>query len=338
MGTRRQPADPARAITHRKLIARTARVWKKINRSLVSSLKEIVQDWLKKILRKAEGEIATGYISEIPDLPKKFTETLKNSLRQALAQGYWLNHIYVQEIRAQSQGKTYHGTITLSDLPDDEDLKEILQGFIRGENSGWNKVIPKDAVNFLDSYVPKLAGNFSVGVLDRTREILRNSMLEGTTLQERMKALRESSDALSRLTSQRIEAIARTEITRADTLGRLTSMKQNDDVIGVEFSAILDDRTTEICSERDGLMMRLDDPRLPENTPPLHVQCRSILAPVTIYDAPDGLLTSHEFEEVVSGMQRPEDIEEVEKILNPETEPETKELTKKRNSTKLCRI
>ena len=118
------------------------------------------------------------------------------------------------------------------------------------------------------------------------------------------------------MSDRRIESIARTEITRADTLGRLTSMKANDDVIGVEFSAIMDDRTTEICSSRHGLVMRLDDPRLPENTPPLHVNCRSLLISLTVYDYPDGLLTSHEFDEVGAGTQRPEDIDEVAKILN----------------------
>ena len=49
---------------------------------------------------------------------------------------------------------------------------------------------------------------------------------------------------------QRIEAIARTEVTRADSMGRLISMKANDDVIGVEFSAVMDDRTTDMCVGR----------------------------------------------------------------------------------------
>lgn len=61
--------------------------------------------------------------------------------------------------------------------------------------------------------------------------------------------------------------------------------------------------------------MRLDDDRIPFNTPPLHCRCRSMLISLTIYDYPDGLLTSHEFEEVSSGEQRPEDIEEVKKII-----------------------
>ena len=233
-----------------------------------------------------------------------------------MAQGYWLNHLYVQELKAAYLGRKYHGKVTLSEIPEDERIKELLRDFIELDASGeWYEIIPMESVNWLNDYVPKLAGIFSASVLEKTREVIQKSMLEGSTLQERMKALRESSEELARMTNQRIEAIARTEITRADSIGRLIQMKSNDNVIGVEFSVVMGDRTTEMCIERNGLMMRLDDPRLPENTPPLHVNCRSLLISLTIYDFPDGVLTSHEFDEVPTGNQRPEDIETVRALL-----------------------
>ena len=234
-----------------------------------------------------------------------------------MAQGYWLNHLYVQEIKSAYQGRKYRGKVKLSDLPEDEQIKELLRGFIELNASGeWYEIIPIEAVNWLNDYVPKLAGILNTAVLERTREVIQDSLIEGSTLQERMKALRESSEELSRMTNQRIEAIARTEITRADSMGRLISMKANDDVIGMEFSAVMDDRTTEMCIERNGLIMRIDDPRIPENTPPLHCNCRSLLISLTIYDYPDGVLTSHEFDEVPAGIQRPEDINEIAELLN----------------------
>ena len=176
-------------------------------------------------------------------------------------------------------------------------------------------MIPQAAIDWLEDYTPTLAANLSNSVLEGVREVMRDSLQSGSTLQERMKALRESASELSRMAESRIESIARTEITRADTLGRLSSMKSNEDVIGVEFNAVMDDRTTEICQSRHGLIMRLDDPRLPENTPPCHVRCRSMLLACTVYEYPDGLLTSHEFDEVPVGTQRPEDIVKVMKIL-----------------------
>ena len=222
----------------------------------------------------------------------------------------------MREIEAVYQGRKYRGRKTLADTPTDDELRHILEDFMTVEASEeWYAVIPQAAIDWLKEYVPSLAGNLREAVLEKMREVISSSLQEGLTLQERMKALRDSASELSVMTNERIEAIARTEITRADTLGRLTEMKSNEDVIGVEFSAVMDDRTTEICSSRHGLVMRLDDPRLPENTPPCHVNCRSLLISLTVYDYPDGLLTSHEFDEVPSGTQRPEDIAEVLKIL-----------------------
>ena len=233
-----------------------------------------------------------------------------------MAQGYWLNHLYVQELKSAYQGRKYQGKVTLSEIPEDERIKELLRDFIEIDVSNeWYEIIPMEAVNWLNDYVPKLAGIFSASVLEKTRGVIQKSMIEGSTLQERMKALRESSEELARMTAQRIEAIARTEITRADSMGRLIQMKANDDVIGVEFSAVMDDRTTEMCIERNGLMMRLDDPRLPENTPPIHINCRSLLISLTVYDFPDGVLMSHEFDKVTAGNQRAEDIETVRALL-----------------------
>lgn len=40
-----------------------------------------------------------------------------------------------------------------------------------------------------------------------------------------------------------------------------------------------------------------------------------MLLPCTVYDYPDGLLTSHEFNEVPSGIQRETDVEEVRSLL-----------------------
>ena len=281
----------------RELITRTAQIWAKINRKLIKDLRKISTEWLQEITTSQEQEI-----------PKEFTNILQKALREAMVYGYWLQYLYLFELK----GNKYRGKITLSEA---EDIKQQLQDFISG--SVWNDVIPKEAVEWLSGYVPQLAGNLSDDVLEKVRDVFQVSLMTGATLQEQVKALREAAPELEAMTQHRIEAIARTEITRADTMGRLISMKANEDVIGVEFSAVLDDRTTEICASRHGLVMRIDDPRLPENTPPLHVNCRSMILPLTIYDYPDGVLSSHEFDEIPEVAHRAEDIEAVQMILNP---------------------
>ena len=295
-------------------ISRKARIWSRLNKSLVKSLDTISENWLNRILNQAENDIAAGDILEIPKLSLKFERQLSSTLREAMAQGYWLQHIYLQECRSIDRGKKYRGRITLSD---DDEIRSFLEKFIETGNE-WHKVIPEEAIEWLKGYTPKLAGNFENDVLEKVREVIRHSMIEGSSLQERIKDLKNSIPEVHAMAKHRIEAIARTEITRADNIGNLIAMKSNSDVIGFEFSAILDDRTTDICEERHGLFMKINDPRVAENTPPLHVNCRSQLLPCTIYDFPDGLLTSHEFDdgELPETMQRDYDIQEIQALLD----------------------
>lgn len=55
-------------------------------------------------------------------------------------------------------------------------------------------------------------------------------------------------------------------------------------VVGVQYSAIMDGRTTFFCAEHHGEIMKIDDPRLATIVPPNHFNCRSTLIPITIYD------------------------------------------------------
>ena len=129
--------------------------------------------------------------------------------------------MYVQELKAASSRHKYKGTVKLSEIPGDEEMREILQKFMDiGVSDGWDAVIPQAAIDWLTGYVPKLSGNLSDALSQKVNEIIRSSMQEGTTLKERMKALRESAPEISRMSNARIEAIARTEITRAVNDGK----------------------------------------------------------------------------------------------------------------------
>jgi uncharacterized protein with gpF-like domain len=55
-------------------------------------------------------------------------------------------------------------------------------------------------------------------------------------------------------------------------------------VEAIEYSAILDDRTTDLCKHLDMRIYESDDPIWDEYRPPNHFNCRSLLIPVTIID------------------------------------------------------
>jgi SPP1 gp7 family putative phage head morphogenesis protein len=61
-----------------------------------------------------------------------------------------------------------------------------------------------------------------------------------------------------------------------------------DFVMALEYAAVLDSSTTEICRELNGKVYRSDSPEWDEIRPPNHFNCRSVLVPVTTIDGWDG--------------------------------------------------
>lgn len=141
-------------------------------------------------------------------------------------------------------------------------------------------VIPKEAIAFIESR-RDLNRFFDADQVEKVRTILGNSLREGATVKQTMDALQTALPGASRA---RLENIARTEATAAYNQGRVYRFLQSKGFIqAVRFDAILDSRVTEICQHRNGLLFALDDPRLRQNTPPLHYQCRSVLTPISGY-------------------------------------------------------
>ncbi len=102
------------------------------------------------------------------------------------------------------------------------------------------------------------------------------------------------------LMAYRLENVIRTESVSAFNQARLAVGDEADDyIIGYEFSAILDQRTTPQCEAADGLKIRKDDPRIQKLTPPLNYQCRSLLIYIVTDDLPVDWSTEAELDSVV---------------------------------------
>jgi len=75
------------------------------------------------------------------------------------------------------------------------------------------------------------------------------------------------------------DTVARTESARGFAIGGLISYMDDDSVRYVEYSAVLDERTTIICRGRDGKIYDKLDPQV-RYMIPAHYRCRSIWVPV----------------------------------------------------------
>lgn len=142
------------------------------------------------------------------------------------------------------------------------------------------RVIPEQAISAMQARAIILAGDVDADMGAQVKKALVR-FLAGKTRQETEVALED----ILKSTRERASLITTTETTYSYNRGRLASFAENR-VDYVRFSAVMDGRTSPICRSRHGLIMRLDDPRVSGNTPPLHGRCRSILDP--LYSAYQG--------------------------------------------------
>ena len=63
-----------------------------------------------------------------------------------------------------------------------------------------------------------------------------------------------------------------------------TDPELSDFVLALRYSAILDSRTTEICTALHDRVYKADNPVWDDIRPPNHYNCRSVLVPITEID------------------------------------------------------
>jgi len=152
---------------------------------------------------------------------------------------------------------------------------------------------PREALAYLKDKSIELAATQDQEILKRVKQAVLTGIGNGETtgqVQLRIKAAFEPFVGDPTLIKDdkamapfRTEMIARTESTAAFNQGRLVQARQFPQAMrGMQYSAIMDGRTSPVCSALDGRVFNLDDPELDSLKPPNHVNCRSVLVPITI--------------------------------------------------------
>lgn len=191
--------------------------------------------------------------------PASLARTLSNHAVEMLMAGQAHAQLLVDELHLQYRGKSRK----LADYPGFEfDYKDDP------------RVIPEKAIKAMEARSVKLAGDVDGSLLAGVKKIM-NSFLAGASRTEAETAVKE----LLFSTQKRASLITTTETTYSYNRGRLIGYRENQ-VDYVRFSAIMDARTSQVCISRHGLLMKMDDPKIGANTPPLHGRCRSVLDPV----------------------------------------------------------
>lgn len=134
------------------------------------------------------------------------------------------------------------------------------------------------------------AATQKAATIRRVRRQIQLGMTQNETLGDLVRRIRGRSDGrggftdgVLKTTTREAEAIVRTGVNFVANRGHLATYQQNADILkGVEYTAVLDSRTTFICMGLDGTVWALDDPNI--QTPPLHFSCRSVLTPVADWE------------------------------------------------------
>ena len=146
-----------------------------------------------------------------------------------------------------------------------------------------NKWVPREYVDrYLRTRTPPLVRVTDQHLLDAARDMVAANVERGFGVAQTMKSLQRDFPSFS---AHRLENIARTEGAVCFEHGRAARYMADGLVEGVEFSAVMDDRTTEECQWHNGRQYKLSDPDIP--WPPLHYLCRSMMLPVLFNEKPD---------------------------------------------------
>jgi SPP1 gp7 family putative phage head morphogenesis protein len=163
--------------------------------------------------------------------------------------------------------------------------------------------VQADAADYLAAKAFTITGNLQGQISSQVQNVLVAGIREGRSAADMTREIYRVLESSGLLTEEAVQAALGT-VSVEDTQARVNTIirtatfdainQARHDFFGspelagfvqaLEYSAILDSVTTEICQELDGDTYAVDDPLWATYTPPNHYNCRSLLIPVTKND------------------------------------------------------
>jgi SPP1 gp7 family putative phage head morphogenesis protein len=137
-----------------------------------------------------------------------------------------------------------------------------------------------EAYEWYDTYAQQLGASAKDDLFIKMQPLILEAIDKGIVRTQLVNML---LDQFARVGEVRADIIARTESNKAYNWGRRYKFDSSEALAGYRYSAIMDRRTTEICSALHGSSWEKGDPNLDNYTPPNHFRCRSILVPIHKY-------------------------------------------------------
>ena len=227
---------------------------KSITPQLEKAGKDIIVDFIDQIREK--NIVKRGSIQSLEAIQPKFLKPLNN-----LIKGYF-HTIFNQSVN-----------LARKELFKDGTKKFAAEDFL-----------PQEILDLLDEETFKIVGDYVTQVTKKGKNIIVQGIKDGVSEQELTAMLKEVMIGES---EKWLATLVRTKTTEIMNDAR-KAYWENDPIAkqvveAYQFSAIIDERTSEVCSELDGQIFE-QGAFIDKVTPPLHPNCRSLLVPVTRYE------------------------------------------------------
>lgn|GEM_PF-6633398 len=138
---------------------------------------------------------------------------------------------------------------------------------------------PEAGNEWYANYTLRLAGVHSVDALENTKNAIAQGVENGLNQEQTISLIRQQFPDFS---EHRLENIARTETAKIYEQSRYQQMVGDEEVVGYEYSAIMDSRTSDICRSRNGKIIAKAN--IEGWMPPAHYMCRSTILPVFAWE------------------------------------------------------
>jgi SPP1 gp7 family putative phage head morphogenesis protein len=146
------------------------------------------------------------------------------------------------------------------------------------------ELLPEEFLEIIEAEAFKIVGDYSIHVTNKMKNELMQGIKNGIGERELLKSLKELG---AEETDKWLKTVIRTKTTEMFNRGRKAYWETDElakqIVEAYQFSAIMDDRTSEVCASLDGNVYEKGN-FTNHIVPPLHFNCRSLLIPITKFE------------------------------------------------------
>jgi len=283
--------------------------WKRLRQAVIDNRSityDILPEFQNAIMSGVMTAFLYGRIAGFGDIVKQTRGKQHRTPNRRFATPDWSQTVAALKIILKNDSKLVKGLLGI-----------IGTKLIKNEAAAFDEYFrpSEKAMAFMSQYTVQLAGIEAQDTLKYVSGLIKDTVEQGMSESQ---ATAYISNKITDFARARAKAIAITEATRAYNVGTLEECQGSTILEGYRFNAVLDMLTTDICRERNNIFIPVHDTgAIASNTPPLHVNCRSNLEPVTKYSK-----RKEQYKNIndtylkTETKQRPEDIATILSVLN----------------------